>query len=383
MRLNQNSDLELGSVISQGSAPETSDVTLKVTDKLPFHIGASVDNQGTRLVGKYRPAVSFRSTNLTGNNDSLFINSLFSSGALGESALYSIPVTTRGTKLAFDFTYFYTKLGKELKSYNIEGQTQIYIPHIRQEIVLSENFQMFADAGLEIKSIKKYMADDITSNDQLRLPYFSFDLTRLDSFFGGGQTSFSPKFVFGTENFLGASSRNHPSASRAGTGGFFFKYEQSLGRIQKMPFGSYMSIRSGFQAVTHTLPSAEQFQLGGANSIRGYPEGDYLCDIGASLNMDWVFPFYAIPKSWKLPHSETPLRNQIQPVVFMDLGGGALIDTISGEKKEKFLMGLGGGLKINLYNKINVRLEWAAPVGQDPTSGTGPATFYLTFQSEI
>jgi len=297
--------------------------------------------------------------------------------------LYALPVTTYGTKLKFDFTYFFTQLGKEFKTFDIEGETQIYIPHISQELYLSEDFQATGDIGLEIKSIKKYMHDEITANDQLRLPYLKFDLSKLDSFFGGGQTSFGPRFTFGTANFLGASSHDHPSASRAGTGGFFFKYEQYLNRIQKMPFESYISIRSQFQAAAETLPSAEQFQLGGANSIRGYPEGDYLCDIGAGLSVDWIFPAYLIPKSWKLPYSKTTLRKDIQPVVFLDLGGGMIEKTMPGERKQKFLMGIGGGLRVHLYNHVFVRLNWAAPIGAKPTAGTGPATFNLTVQTEI
>ena len=121
------------------------------------------------------------------------------------------------------------------------------------------------------------MAGDTTANDQLRIPYFGFDFSKTDS---KGQTTFSPRFNFGTSGFLGASHRNHSTSSRAGTGGFFFKYEQSLNRIQKMFFDSYMSIRTQLQAASHTLASSEQFQLGGADSVRGYPEGDYLADTG-------------------------------------------------------------------------------------------------------
>ena len=227
------------------------------------------------------------------------------------------------------------------------------------------------------------MRNEITANDQLRLPYVAFDLSKIDSFFGGGQTTFGPRFTFGTANFLGASSRGHSSASREGTGGFFFKYEHSLNRIQKMPFESYISMRSQFLAAAETLPSAEQFQIGGANSVRGYPEGDYLCDIGAEVSVDWVFPTYFIPPTWKLPYSKTELRKDIQPVIFVDVGGGMLEKTMPGERKEKFLMGIGGGLKIHLYSTVYVNLNWAAPIGQKPTAGTGPATFNLTIQTEI
>ena len=119
------------------------------------------------------------------------------------------------------------------------------------------------------------------------------------------------------------------------------------------------------------------------NSIRGYPEGDYLSDIGGNLNFDWVFPMYPIPASWKLAHSEVPLQRQIQPVFFVDMGAGENRKVLSGEREDKFLMGIGGGLRMRFNTNFNLRLEWAKHVGDDPQSGSGPSTFYFSFQGEM
>jgi Hemolysin activation/secretion protein len=384
LRINQNSDLEVKTVISEGSEPGASDITIKVTDKFPYHVGTSVDNQGTRLVGKYRNSFSFRSSNLTGLGDNVYYSTIMSATSSGNFATYAIPVDTYGTKAAFDFTQFYSKLGQEYKGYGITGTTEIYTPHMSGEIYLSDTFQANVDAGLEIKSIKKMTMGKITANDQLRLPYFSFDLTKIDAFLGGGQTSFSPKVTFGTSHFLGASKPNHPTSSRPGTGGSFAKYEQSARRFQKLFYDSYMTLRSQFQFVSHTLPPSEQLQLGGAYSVRGYPEGDYLADYGATFSAEWYFPFYLIPKEWKLPHADQPLRNQIEPVVFFDLGGGGLMKVNPGERDAKILMGLGGGVKIHFNRNLFLRLDWAQAVGGDgPAQGNGPSNFYITFQFEV
>jgi hemolysin activation/secretion protein len=379
LRLNKNPDLEIRTVISPGKDPQTSDISLKVDGKFPWHVGFLEDNRGSRLTGKYRSMFTFRSSNVSGFGDTVFVNTLYSGNSFGESVSYNIPVGTYGTKFGLDATYFKMKLGKEYKSYDITGTSQIYSPYFSWELALSEVFEAYVDLGMDIKSIKKKMAGDVTANDQLRTPYFGFDFSKIDP---GGQTTFSPKFNFGTSDFLGASSRNHPTSSRAGTGGFFFKYEQSLNRLQKMPLESYVSIRTQLQLASHTLASSEQFQLGGADSVRGYPEGDYLADAGGVVSFDWVFPMYAIPKSWKLPGENTPLRYQIEPVIFADIGGGKLKKVLPGENKNKFLAGVGGGLRLR-FKFFSLRLDWAKAIGDNPTSGSGPSTFYFTFQSEI
>jgi hemolysin activation/secretion protein len=383
LRLNKFSDLEVKIVISQGKEQEKSDIVLKVKDKFPWHVGMSEDNRGTRLTEKYRTGFYVRGSNVLGLGDTLFANTLFNARTFGQVVSYVMPLGTYGAKLALDMSIFTMKLGKEYKVFDVTGKTETLTPHLTFELALSESFEAYLDLGIDMQSIKKRVDLDLVSDDQLRIPYFAFNLLQTDAFLGGGQTSYSPRFSFGTGGFLGASNSCHPSASRDGTGGFYFKYEHNLRRTQRMPFGSYLLVNSQFQAASHTLPSSEQLQLGGMTSVRGYPEGDYLADVGATLNVDWVFQSYFFPKDWKLPHSQTPLRRMIEPVAFFDLGGGGLYATNSGERSRKFLAGAGGGLRLHFGNYFFIRLEWAKAIGNTPQGGNGPSTFYMMMQSEV
>jgi len=156
-----------------------------------------------------------------------------------------------------------------------------------------------------------------------------------------------------------------------------------LNHSQRMPFESYLSMRSQFQLASHTLASSEQLQLGGAYSVRGYPEGDYLADAGMCMNFDWSFPMYIIPKDIKLKNSTLPLRYQIEPVLFFDVGGGKIKKVNTGEIKNKFLAGVGAGLRMRVVKSTYLRLDWALAIGEEPVVGSGPSTFYFTFQSDI
>lgn len=374
--------MELGTVISAGGAPETSDITLKATDSFPYHFGVGWDTLGTRLIGKDRKSIWVRSTNL-GDNESLFVSAQFTKSSSGEFLNYIFPMGTYGTSAGIDLTYYEMKNGKEYKLFDITGRTLSLTPHLSQELALSEKYQAQMDLGLEIKSITKKTDSSQTSDDQLRIPYFGFNFSKIDSLLGGGQTVIAPKWSFGTSNFLGASTRNHPSASRANTGGFYAKYEMGLQRVQRMPFESRISLNAQYQAASHTLASSEQFQIGGANTVRGYPEGDYLADRGYFASAEWTFPSYLIPKKWKVIGQDTPLRYLIEPVFFADVGQGALKKIIPGELKSKFLFGYGAGIRVRAIKGAYFRADWAMRRGDEPTSNSGPSTFSFSFQYDI
>ena len=382
LRLNKFSDLEVKTVISPGKEKETSDLVLKVKDKFPWHVGMSEDSLGTRLTDKYRTGFYLRGSNVLGLGDTVFANSLFNGRTFGQVVSYAVPIGTHGAKLAVDLSYFQMKLGKEVAEYHITGKTKGITPHATFELALKEDFEAYLDLGITMLDVQKRVAGNRTSDDQLRMPYISFTFSKTDSLGGGGQTVYSPQFSLGTGGFLGASKSCHPSASRDGAGGYYFKYEHGLKRTQKMPFESYLLMNSQFQAASHTLPSSDQIQLGGMTSVRGYPEGDYLADVGATLNIDWVFPSLFFPKDWKLPRSKTPLRRMIEPVAFFDMGGGGLYAVNPGERGRKFLAGAGGGLRIHIANNFFIRLEWAKAFGNAPQGGNGPSTFYVMMQSE-
>ncbi len=381
LRINKLLDFSAKSVLSPGKDAQTSDVTLKVEDHDPFHVGVNFDNHGTRLVGREQQTVTLRSSNLTGHGDSVYGSFLFGRREEAQSVTYVRPIDTYGTKVGLSVSHFTLRVGKEYRDFDMTGETKTITPFLTKELYLSEDFDAELNLGMDIKSIRRHTLGQQSSDDQLRIPYLGFDFTKNDSM---GQTTVSPRFDYGASDFLGASSKGHPSAGRAGTGGIFEKYELAITRIQKMILDSYAIIRSAFQFSPFSLSSSEQMQIGGVNSVRGYPEGDYTADKGCIINFDWIFPMYLFPDSWKLPHAEQNLKHQIEPVFFVDWARGTLNTPLAGEHRSQILTGIGGGLKISIIKHVSAKVEWAKAVGYDkPISGSGPSTFYFSVQSEF
>ncbi len=375
-RLNENKDLNVVSVLSPGQEPETVDVTLKAREIFPYHVSIGTDNEGSRLSGRYRRLVGLSASNLTGNEDNFSFNGAFTDLSSGYYASYQAPVGTHGTKLGLDVGYFQGKLGDEYKPFDIVNYTAFYDPNASFELYLSENAQVNLRSGIKIEHVNKKESGVTITDEYLRLPYLALDAVRTDSM---GQTTFSPELSFSAPGFLGGSRHGNALSSRPGVDGFFAKYDQYLNRTQRMPWGSYAQIRTQVQFASHALPTSEQLQLGGANSVRGYPEGDYLADTGWDLQTEWYFPSYFIPAKWQLRGSD--LRHGIEPFIFYDMGGGNMREVGSGELKSQFLVGVGAGLMIRIGNNMYLKVEWGVPRGDKPVRGTGPSTFDVSFQA--
>ncbi len=380
MRLNENPDVNVSAVLSPGDEPQTTDITLKVKERVPYHVTVGMDNQGSRLVGRWRHYYSFNSTNISGRLDQLFVSTTTTENSFGQYVAYRLPIGTQGFKVGMDVGFYQLKLGEELKAYDITGVTKIFDPNVGWEISRSLQNVTTAKAGFKVKDIEKKQGLNKTTNDRLWIPYASIDYVHLDA---GGQTNINPEISFGTSNFLGSTGRDNTLASRNKSNGVFAKLEQSMSRTQKMPFDSYAQVKAQGQIASNTLPSSEQMQLGGAKSIRGYSDGDFMADVGASLNCDWIFPMYVIPEDWKIRWSDTNLRHQIEPVIFFDAGAGQLIKNYTTERDNKFLMSAGIGLRLHMNKNFNVRLEWADPLGETPVRGNGPSVFSISMQAGI
>lgn len=373
MRLNDNRDLKVSAILAPGKEQESVDVTLKAQEVMPYHVTVGTDNQGSRLTGRYRKSIALNTSNLSGNRDELSLNAVITALSSGEFVSYQTPVGTYGTKLGMDIGFFEAKLGREYLAYDITTATQSYNPNLTFELYQSQDLQADLRTGVKIKNVEKKQARDKLTNERLRQPYAAVDVTESDA---TGQTHFSPEIGYGAAGQLGASRGDNPLASRPGADKSFVKYSHVISREQRMPLNSYMMIRSQFQTATHSLPISEQFQLGGVNSIRGYPEGDYLADVAANLNMDWYF--HPLPSSWRLAGFN--FKEQVEPLVFLDVGKGWLLDTYNGEQREKYLAGTGAGVRVRVRNNAYLKMEWAKPVGDKPIHGTGPSTFDMSFQ---
>lgn len=378
-RLNERPDLKAKAVLSPGEMTGTSDVTLEVEERAPFRFNAGVNNYGTRSTGEFRYGVNAAHTNLLGRFDELSVGAQFGKGVDAYGAGYNFPISLeRGTRVGYNYSHADVEVGGTFAALGIEGEADTHRAYVSQPIYEKEPFDVDVTAGIDFKRVENRLLDAVSGRDDLTIPNFDVTAKRTVQ---DAVSLWSNRFNFGIANFLGSSDADNAQASRIGTGGEFVTYRGTITHFQKIGADHLFSVRGTLQASPDALPPSEQLALGGARSVRGYAEGDYLADHGGYVNFDvyWTPP---VPDHWQLPLAKENLKKQVQFLAFADVGTASLRRPLSGEPKDKDLAGAGVGFRMRLYDNLYGRFEWAWALG-DRRFDSKDKAFYFTLAYDL
>ena len=388
-RVNKQPDRTMKVVLMPGKEKGTSDVLLKMQkEEKPMHWFLNYNNRGTEYTTKSRFGLGFVHNNLTGNDDILSANVRIGENddVYAGSIDYNFPISKYDTRLGFYAAYSHADIGGQFKILSPEGKASAYGVYLTQPLFdkdfydpvalnLASNFTL----GFDSISVRNKILGQETSHDELRVFKAGLSFDERDSL---GRTLFSNEMRFGIPDFLGSMSNSDQSASRLDAGGDFTKYVGSLNRVTRLPFSSLLINSLKVQYTNDPLVNSEQMAFGGADSIRGFPENDYLGDYGYISTIELRTPAFIFPREIKVPYDKKrrSLMDAIQFVYFVDFGKCYLKKPRAGEKKNRLLIGTGIGLRFNLYDNLTGRIDWGFPVGSEEPSDHSSSTVHVGIQ---
>ncbi|MCX5715910.1 MAG: hypothetical protein NTV07_03435 [Candidatus Omnitrophica bacterium] len=399
-RVNRLPDRTMRAILLPSATPETSNVVLKVDkEKSPQHFYAEYNNRGTSVTTKNRFALGYINNNLLGNDDVLRLNGVTNIKTLTDrkqevysfSAAYDFPITRYDTRLGVYGAFSQADIGGQFVILTPEGKAQVYGVYASQPWLDKRFFDEASNSGLALTgnltggfdsiSVRNKILGNETSHDELRVFKVGANFEETDNLGRGGLTG---EFQIGIPDFLGSMGKYDQSASRIDAGGKFQKYILSLNRVNRLPASTLIMDSFKCQLTNYPLVNSEQMVIGGVDSVRGFPEANYLADYGWVNNLEFRTPAFFLPTIIKVPFDKkhTALYDAIQLVAFLDAGSGSLNKARVGETKQQYLIGTGFGFRINMYEHLIGRLDIGYPISSDKPIDNSNNTIHFGVEYE-
>ena len=96
-------------------------------------------------------------------------------------------------------------------------------------------------------------------------------------------------------------------------------FRENFSVNQELPHGLQGFLRLGGQITDQPLITNEQMSQGGMDSVRGYPQAEYVGDQGYFVNVELRLPPYGL-QELRVPYVDKPLKDVMQLALFFDHG---------------------------------------------------------------
>ena len=366
--INEEDYIEAQSVVSKND--DKTQLKLDVKDRFPLKFDFAWDDYGRSYTGVQRASFLLGLDNVTGMGDKIYGGTILSSGATGVLAGYSVPISPYGTRLSFDFSNSNINLGGPYKFLNVKGKAQSYALRVTHPLIENAKTSVVAYTGIDFVNAS-------TESKLLNSTLSDYNLYVLRSGFHGMTDDKNGRWI-GTLGFdvgLPGSTKGEVR----GPQGVFFKLVAGATRVQRL-FGRTIGIlRVNGQYSPNRLYTAEQMQIGGPYTLRGYQPAELIGDYGVTGTAEIRTPIPGLRKI--LPNKLKFIDDKVRLAVFYDFGWVQEHSHLY-DYPQNFLHSVGFGSYISLTDWISLQFGVGIPLGKK-YYGENSARFYFGLNSEL
>lgn len=373
LRMNENPDRNVKLSLKAGAEPSTTDVYLQQTDEYPFHSSVSLDNQGAKLTGKDRPGLSFRHNNFYGYDDVLYVGTSLATEMMMLYVNHQLPLPQWGVRLVTYFSRSRVTPKKEFETFHLTGDSTDFGLQIRRWLFVNDRASLEAYAGFSVNEKRTRALAQVVTRDKLRSPSVGLDFQSADEagFWNlGGSVSTG---LANNDDSVALTSRQ--------AGSSFSKISGLIRRVQRLAtmVTGVLSLRG--QWSPDSLTPQQQIFMGGADSVRGYPESDYGGDYGCIGNAEIRTKPFFIPESIRLMNFKESLKQQTDLIFFYDYGYGHLVDPSDREHRSRNLSSVGFGFNFNFRDNLKAIISYGYAIGDQPLTESGKSQVHFKVES--
>jgi hemolysin activation/secretion protein len=375
--MNKNPDREVKATLYAGKKPRTTDVLLDVKTRFPIHPFFTFDREGILSSGRERCGFGVRHNNFLFVDDIALAGYTFGKHFHSYFAYHSIPITNFGTYLHHGYSYSESTPKKQFQEFDLRSHANNASFFLYQNLITKGEYigELYFGTDLKDKTVTQRVGT--TNRDKLTVLRLGSILIHR---FPGCVTYITPQVSQGI-NLLGA--RRKSELSSRGAENTFFKFNLGIKHKRALPFDLNALLNFKCQLAGEKLTPQEEYGLGGIDSVRGYPPGDFLADNALQTNFELLVPAFFIPEEAKLPYAKRHLKEDITGLVFFDYGYGRRRGALKTEDSDVSMASFGTGIRIRLLDNALLRLEWGFPVGDRPISESADSRFHFAINFEI
>jgi len=284
LRFNATNDTQLKVVMQPGRAVGSTEYVIQAFEPQQYTTTVFTDNTGNYNSGVYRQGAFFTVKSLNGERDALTVGTIHSKGSDAVTALYNAPIGHSGTKLNLSYNTNSVKTIKGDYADSVKGHSNAYSIGITQPWITTDKIR--SEATLEY-------GHQTSNTDFTAAPGESYkwvddtmdDVTASFSMINYGKSH----LFYQKHGFVRGYIKSGLYSSNNDNYGFY-KFNGMYQKLYKG--GQVLSARAEAQlAGGETLPSARQYYVGGANSVRGYKESLIYGASGYCFNLEYQVPF--------------------------------------------------------------------------------------------
>lgn len=351
---------------------DLTEIKLDVQDRFPVSFDVNWDNYGRDFTGTQRATMMLGMDNLTGFGDKIYGGTILSSGSTGIMAGYQLPVNAYGTKLSFDFSNSNVGLGGPYRDMKVKGQSQSFLIRLTHPFIRTAKSDLIGHVGFDWLHATTKM-----ENPQAVISDYNLRVLRTGLY---GMTDDKYGRWIGSVGFdAGFDGMGSTPMITGMPDSQFIKVTAGITRVQRLFEKSMGIIRVNGQYSPNKLYAAEQMQIGGPYTLRGYQPAELIGDYGIAGTVEYRFPIPFFGKI--LPEKAKFLDDKVKLAVFYDFGYVKENFNIY-NYPQNFLHSVGVGTYINLTKWLSLQMGIGMPLGRKYYDENS-VRFYFGLNSEV
>jgi hemolysin activation/secretion protein len=265
---NKTHQAQISLALRPGATFGLTDLTLGITEPPANSLQFFLDNEGVRSTGEWQGGASYQGYGLAGIDDRLMAYLTMSRGSVAGTASYDVPISTWGTRATLSQTLSRIEvIDGPSEPLDVTGDSSATTLTLSQPVIATTDWTLLALGSLSYGLSHSYASEVPLVDARTRKAALGFSLSYSKD---GNSFAVQPQLIYVRADDNLADSYSEALIGTASANG-----------VLQLPGEVRLVGRAALQYTeADLLPGSLLFQIGGPNTVRGYPSDGVAGDSG-------------------------------------------------------------------------------------------------------